>query len=47
MRHAGKLLGVLAQHLLDGSDPGRQTEALERAVHILPSRLKARHRRQR
>jgi hypothetical protein len=25
--------------LLDGSDPGRQTEALERAVHILPSRL--------
>jgi hypothetical protein len=25
--------------LLDGSDPGRQTEALEGAVHILPSRL--------
>jgi transposase-like protein len=47
MRRAGKLLGVLAQHLLDGSDPGRQTEALEGAVHILPSRLKARHQRQR
>jgi hypothetical protein len=27
--------------LLDGSDPGRQTEALEGAVHILPSRLEA------
>ena len=41
MRRAGELLCVLAQHLLDGSNPGRQTEALERAVHILPSRLKA------
>jgi hypothetical protein len=29
-----------AQHLFDGSDPGRQTKALEGAVHILPSRLK-------
>ena len=29
MRRAGKLLCVLAQHLLDGSDPGRQTEALK------------------
>ena len=29
MRRAGELLGVLAQHLLDGSDAGRQTEALE------------------
>jgi hypothetical protein len=29
MRRARELLGVLAQHLLDGSDPGRQTEALE------------------
>jgi hypothetical protein len=35
------LLGILAQHLFDGSDPGRQTEALEGAVHILPSRRKA------
>ena len=29
MRRAGELLCVRAQHLLDGSDPGRQTEALE------------------
>ena len=28
MRQAGEFLGVLAQHLLDGSDPGSQTEAL-------------------
>ena len=47
MRRAGELLGVLAQHLLNRSDPGRQTEALEGAVHILPSRLKARHQRER
>jgi hypothetical protein len=26
---AGKLLGVLAQHLFDGANPGRQTEALK------------------
>jgi hypothetical protein len=31
MRRAGELLRVLAKHLLDGSDPGRQTEALEGA----------------
>src|SRR5712664_764335 len=43
MRRAGELLRILAKHLLDGSDPGRQTEALEGAVHILPSRLKAGH----
>ena len=41
MRRAGKLLRVLAQHLLKRSDPSRQTEALERAVHILPSRFEA------
>jgi hypothetical protein len=29
MRRAGELLGVLAEHLLDCSDAGRQTEALE------------------
>ena len=29
MRRAGELLRVLAQHLLNGSDPGRQTEALK------------------
>ena len=29
MRRTGEPLCVLAQHLLDGSDPGRQTEALE------------------
>jgi hypothetical protein len=29
MRRAGELLGIRAQHLLDGSNPGRQTEALE------------------
>ena len=47
MRRAGELLRVLAKHLLDGSDPGRQTEALKGAVHILPSRLKAGHERER
>lgn len=47
MRRAGKLLRVLAQHLLDGSDSGRQTEALEGAVHIAPSRFKAGHQRHR
>src|SRR5665811_2468073 len=31
------------RHLFHGSDPGHQTEAIERAVHILPSRFKARH----
>jgi hypothetical protein len=37
MRRAGELLRVLAKHLLDGSNPGRQTEALEGAVHrIVP-----------
>ena len=41
MRRAGELLRVIAKHLLDGSDSGRQTEALKGAVHILPSRLKA------
>ena len=30
-----------------GSDPGRQTEALKGAVHILPSRLEAEHERER
>src|SRR5262249_7915864 len=38
---------LLAKHLLDGSDPGRQTEALEGAVHILPSHLQAGHERER
>jgi hypothetical protein len=47
MRRAGELLHVLAKHLLDGSDPGRQTEALKGAVHILPSRLEAGHERER
>jgi len=26
MRRAGELLRVIAKHLLDGSDPGRQTD---------------------
>src|SRR6516165_9158698 len=39
MRFAGELLGILAQHLLDSFNPSRQTKALKRAVHILPSRL--------
>ncbi len=47
MRRAGELLRVVAKHLLDGSNPGRQTEALEGAVHILPSRLEAGHERER
>jgi hypothetical protein len=29
MRRAGELLGVLAQHLFDGADPSRQTEAFK------------------
>ena len=29
VRRAGELLGVLAQHLFDGADPGGQTEALK------------------
>jgi hypothetical protein len=29
MRRAGKLLCVLAQHSLNGSDPGGQTKAFE------------------
>jgi hypothetical protein len=32
MRPADEMPRVLAKHLLDGSDPGRQTEALEGAV---------------
>jgi len=47
MRRAGELPRILAKHLLDGSDSGRQTEALQGAVHILPSRLKAGHERER
>jgi hypothetical protein len=37
MRRAGELLGVLARHLLDAANPGCQTEALERTVHIVPT----------
>ena len=47
MWRAGELLRVLAKHLLDGSDSGRQTEALKGAVHILPSRLEAGRERER
>jgi hypothetical protein len=45
MAWAGQTLRVLAQHLFHGSDPGQQTEAIKRAVHILPSRFKAWHQR--
>src|SRR5262249_60167777 len=47
MRFAGELLGILAQHLLNSFNPSRQTKALKRAVHILPSRLKAGHEHER
>lgn len=47
MRRSGELLGVLAQHLLNGSNPGHQTEALEGDVHILPTVCKAGHKRER
>src|SRR5262245_173695 len=47
MRFAGELLGILAQHLLNSFNPSRQTKALKRAVHILPSRRKAGHERER
>jgi hypothetical protein len=35
VRRAGKLLRVLAQHLFDGPDLGRQTEALKRTVQSM------------
>jgi hypothetical protein len=38
---------IVAQHLLDSFNHSRQTKALEGAVHILPSRLKAGHERER
>src|SRR5262245_44486291 len=47
MRFAGEILGILAQHLLNSFNPSRQTKALKRAVHILPSRRKAGHERER
>src|SRR5262245_22085745 len=47
MRFAGELLGILAQHLLNSFNPSRQTKALKRAVHMLPSRRKAGHERER
>jgi hypothetical protein len=47
MRCSGKPLGILVQHLLDGANSGRQTEALEGPVHIVPGRLKAGHERKR
>jgi len=47
MRRAGKLLRVIAQHLLDGPDAGRQTEALECAMHILPSHFQTGRERER
>jgi hypothetical protein len=46
MRRAGELLRVIAKHF-NGSDSGRQTEAIKGAVHIFPSRLKAGHERER
>src|SRR5262249_27757697 len=46
MRRAGELLRTQSI-LFDGSDPGRQTEALKGAVHMLPSRLEAGHERER
>src|ERR1044072_5912986 len=47
MPRTSEPLCILAQHLLDGSNPGRQTEALERTVHISPSHLKAGYERER
>jgi hypothetical protein len=41
LRLAGKLLCVLTQHSLEGSDAGREAEALERVLHTLPSRSQA------
>jgi uncharacterized protein (DUF2342 family) len=45
MPYTGKVLGILAQHVLNGTDPGRQAEALEGTVHILPSHFHARQMR--
>src|SRR5262245_38706927 len=44
MRHAGELLGMRAQHALDGSDPGRQTDVLgligvPTLAHLIPRGL--------
>ena len=39
LRRVSELLRVIAKHLLDGANSGRQTEALKGAVHISPSRL--------
>ena len=39
MRGAGKLLCVLTQHSLEGSDANRQTEALERPTPHLAKPL--------
>ncbi len=33
MRRAGELLRVIAKHLLDGSDSGRETEASSRSLY--------------
>jgi hypothetical protein len=46
MQGANELQCVLALHVLDGSDPGCQTEALERAVQ-LANRLNAWEKRRR
>ncbi len=43
----GQTLRVLTQDLFHGPDPGHQTEAIKRDVHILPSCFKARHQRDR
>jgi hypothetical protein len=44
---AGQTLRILAQNLFHGTDTGHQTEAIKRDVHIVPSRFKARHQRDR
>jgi hypothetical protein len=47
MTRTGQPMRILAQHLLNRPDAGRQTEPLKRAVHISPSRFKAGHQRHR
>jgi DmsE family decaheme c-type cytochrome len=47
IRGSGQLLRIIAEHLLDRADAGRQTEPLEGPIHILPSHLETGHERER
>jgi hypothetical protein len=46
IRRPGELLRIIAKHLLDRADAGRQTQPLEGPIHISPSRLETGHERE-